>query len=383
MTPAARVQAAIEVLARMGDGVPAEKALTNWARGARYAGSGDRAAVRDLVFDILRTRRSAAARGGGEGGRTLMIGHLRQSGLAIETLFDGSRHGPSPLTEQEGAGGRAPTPQEAADLPDWLFAAFRVSLGEQASEVAEALRHRAPTFLRVNMRKTDVAAAQAALAAEGVGTEPVADVPTALRVTENPRRIQNSAPYRDGLVELQDAASQKVVDLLPLTEGARVLDYCAGGGGKALAMAARTGAEVIAHDADPRRMRDLPVRAQRAGAVVTPVDAPEGAFDLVLCDAPCSGSGSWRRAPEGKWLLTPERLEDLMHTQDQILEKASALVADGGYLAYVTCSVLDGENANRVTHFLSRRDGWTNVLQNRFLPGKDGDGFFLALLRHA
>jgi 16S rRNA (cytosine967-C5)-methyltransferase len=161
-----------------------------------------------------------------------------------------------------------------------------------------------------------------------------------------------------------------------------VLDYCAGGGGKALALAAR-GAAVTAHDADPGRMRDLPARAARAGARVEIEAAPAGAFDLVLCDAPCSGSGTWRRAPEAKWRLTPERLAALTELQAQILDQAAPLVAPGGALAYATCSLLEAENGAQTADFLARHPGWQLENERRLTPLEGGDGFYLALLRRS
>lgn len=380
MTPAARVQAAIEVLDRIAAGVPGEQALTNWARGARYAGSGDRAAVRDHVFDVLRTRRSCAALGGGAQGRALMLGRLRIEERDPAQVFTGEGHGPQPLSDAELAAGAAPTTAEAMDLPDWLVAPFQDSLGDQAADVAEALRHRAPVYLRVNALKSTLAQAQSALVEDGIGTAPHPLSPLALEVLENPRRINSSAAYRDGLVELQDVASQAVVDALPLRPGARVLDYCAGGGGKALAMAARTGGQVMAHDADPGRMRDLPGRARRAGAEIVPVPAPTGRYDLVLCDVPCSGSGAWRRAPEGKWALSPEKLASLQATQAEILDAVQDYVAPGGTLAYATCSVLGGENADQVAAFMTRHPAWRLTQQRQFLPSDGGDGFYVACM---
>ena len=183
-----------------------------------------------------------------------------------------------------------------------------------------------------------------------------------------------------GDVELQDAASQAVVAALP--EAERMLDYCAGGGGKALAMAARRDATVFAHDIDPRRMVDLPARADRAGATVRQVTTDEldgaGPFDVVLCDAPCSGSGSWRRSPEGKWTFTAGRLEELTQIQDKILDYAATLTARNGTLAYATCSVLHSENEDRASAFLARNPDWRQVFTKRFHVDAQGDGFFTA-----
>ena len=380
MTPAARYQAAIEVLDRVGSGLAVEQALTNWARGARFAGSKDRAAVRDHVYTVVRRRRSCAALGGGEHGRALVLGLLRDEGADPATVFTGEGYAPDPLTEAELSLGHAPEGAAALDVPDWLLPLFEASL-EDPEATALALRDRAPVFLRVNTLRGDVNTAQQSLLPEGVQTRPHPLSPSALEVTEGARRVHLSQAYADGLVELQDAASQAVVDKLPLRPGMRVLDHCAGGGGKSLAMAARLSGPVEAHDADPRRMSDLPARATRAGAEVDLVDQPVGPYDLILCDAPCSGSGAWRRSPEGKWLLTAERLTDLQDIQSEILQSVADMVAPDGVLAYATCSVLAEENRAVVDRFLDAHPGWQCTEQHQFLPTQGGDGFFLALLK--
>ena len=381
MTPGARAAAAIAVLDRVLAGDPAERALTNWARSSRFAGSGDRAAVRDLVFDALRRKRSAAALGGSMTGRGLVLGLCREAGT--EALFSGEGHAPAPVTQEDQP--RAPTEDDALDAPDWLLAELRGSLGPTASDVLQALRHRAPVFARVNLRKTDVAGALAALAREDITVKPHPLAATALEITGNARKLQASAAYRDGLVELQDAASQAIVAALPLTDGLRVLDHCAGGGGKTLAMAAQARLRLFAHDIAPRRMADLPPRAARAGVDVTLTEAPEalGPFDLVLVDAPCSGSGSWRRDPEGKWALTPERLLALTGLQAEILRRTAAMVTPGGWLAYATCSVLRRENRAQVDGFLADAPDWSLGQEVVLTPLSGGDGFYLALLRRS
>lgn len=379
MTPSARLSAAIAILDRVLDGEPAERALTNWGRASRYAGSGDRAAVRDIVYDALRQRRSAAALGGGLTGRGLVLGLMREAGQ--EALFSGEGHAPQPPGPADR--GRPPDRAEALDVPDWLLPDLDRSLGPECGAVLGALRHRAPVFLRVNLGKSDRDAAMADLAAEGIVTRPHPLALAALEVTENARKVQASRAFQEGLVELQDAASQAVVEALPLSDGMRVLDHCAGGGGKTLAMAARARLRLWAHDINPRRMADLPARARRAGVEVTLTDRPEAdaPYDLVLVDAPCSGSGSWRRDPEGKWALTPERLEALVTEQARILERAAAMVVPGGVLAYATCSLIERENAGQISRFLAETPGWLQDRHLKLTPLSGGDGFFLSILR--
>ena len=385
MTPAARIQAAIEILDQILSGSAAEQCLTAWARKSRYAGSGDRAAIRDLVFDALRRQRSLAWQGGAMTGRGLMIGRLRAEGSDPGQVFTGERYAPASLSAEEAAdGGPLDEAPEAVrlDCPDWLWPHFERSLGEAMNEVLVALQSRAPVYLRVNAARTTPENAIRVLGDDGIEAGPGPLGQTVLRVTANPRRIQGSTAYRDGLVELQDAASQAVVDLvLPHAKGAEVLDYCAGGGGKALHLAAGGARRVVAHDADPGRMRDIPVRAARAGHDIQVVEKPAGVFDCVLADVPCSGSGAWRRQPEAKWRLTPERLGELNAIQDTVLAKAGGHVRAGGILAYVTCSLLDSENGERVDAFLRGNPGWRELHRAKFTPLDGGDGFFVSLLR--
>lgn len=382
MTPGARVAAAIGVLDQINEGVPAQKALLIWARSSRFAGSRDRAAVRDHVFDALRRLRSAQWQGGGDSGRHIMAGLLRLQGVDPDTLFTGQGHAPAPLTDTEQP---CPDPMPdavRADLPDWIFPMLRKDLGDDLGGFIEHSQHRAPIFLRV--AKAAMPRAATLLEAEGITTRPVSGLGNALEVTGNPRRVQSSGPYRDGLVELQDAGAQALCAALPLHDGDRVLDYCAGGGGKVLALADRARIKGFAYDAAPQRMADLPKRARRAGQRVTITDHPEthAPYDLVLCDVPCSGSGTWRRNPDAKWRLTADALSALTKTQYDILTKAAPLVAPHGTLAYATCSVLNVENKDIIQRFLQSFDGqWQVQDMNTWLPGPQGDGFFASVLK--
>lgn len=387
MTPAARLSAAIEILDDILDGQPSEKALTNWARHSRFAGSKDRAAVRDHVFSALRCKRSYADLGGALTGRGIVLGLLRAQGIEPADMFTGEGHAPAPMSDEEAAHKTTPEGNVALDCPDWIAPLMQASLGDDFEAVCHALQHRAPLFLRVNTQKCTCVQAVEALATENITAVPHPLSATALEVTENPRRVHLSVPYNDGWVELQDAASQAVVDLLPVPPKARVLDYCAGGGGKVLAMAAKGPAACFAHDANPQRMKDLPARADRAGAVITLLEPEDltGAvpFDLVLCDVPCSGSGAWRRSPAGKWSFDQEQLDDLCRTQAEILETAAGFVGPDGVLAYTTCSLLDAENSGQIEAYLGRNPDWHCIGKHRFTPLDGGDGFFCALLTRA
>jgi 16S rRNA (cytosine967-C5)-methyltransferase len=383
MTPAARAAAAIAVLDRWEAGEPAEAALTRWARGARYAGSGDREAVRDLVFTAIRRARSSRALGG-PGGRGLLLGLARAAGTPPQG-WTGEAHAPPPLTAAEAARLVEPLPElprgERLDCPDWLLPLVDAALGPAADPVLDALRDRAPVVVRANAARGDRETAAARLAAEGIGARPHPLAPWALELTEGARRLRTSRAFAEGWVEPQDAASQAVVAdfAAGLAPGAAVLDYCAGGGGKALALAA-LGHPVTAHDADPGRMRDLPARAARAGTPVALAPTPRGRWPAVLADVPCSGSGSWRRAPEGKWALTPARLAELVALQGAILDRAAALVAPGGRLGHATCSLLEVENGAVAAGFLGRHPGWRLLRARSWTPLDGGDGFHLSVL---
>lgn len=393
MTPGARIQAAIEVLDQIIAGEPAEKALTTWARGSRFAGSGDRAAVRDHVFDVVRMWRSCAAFGGAFSGaddqptgRALMLGLLRQSCIEPKSLFSGAGHAPMALSAAECDLLDAEptlTDLQALDCPDWLAPQLQGSLGDDFAPIMQALRSRAPVFIRVNQSRATVAGVIAELAQAGITAAPHPLSPHALQITDGARKLRNSPVLTDGRAEMQDAASQATVDMIPDLNDARALDFCAGGGGKALALAAR-GAIVSAHDINPARMSDLPARAARAGVSIPCLNPSElaqaGPFDMIVADAPCSGSGSWRRAPAAKWALTPARLTELQQIQAAILDQIAGLAGPKTQLVYITCSLLKTENDDQIADFLRRNPEWACAKMRHMTPVDGGDGFFTAHL---
>jgi len=392
----ARISAAIECLDQIFEGRRAGQVLSDWGRAHRFAGSGDRNAIRDMVYDALRCRRSFASIGGDASARGVMIGWCLAQGLGEDTVLDdvfsGTDHAPNSLTpEERRAIETAPqmTFSQRMDWPDWLVPEAERSLGAQITDVLSELQRRAPVFLRVNLLKSNCGAAAKALSAEDVETETVDGTVTALKVTQNPRRVAVSRAFRDGLVELQDAASQRVVQACSeFIPGRNVLDYCAGGGGKTLAVAAYGPSHLVAHDGDPRRMGELPDRLKRAGAAADIVNSKDlrdrkGSFDLVIVDAPCSGTGSWRRDPQAKWTLTQDRLNQLVGMQNEILLEAATFVRPGGVLVYATCSFLTCENADQVDAFLADVPGWSLEYAHQDLPSGAGDGFFAAHLRRA
>lgn len=390
MTPAARVEAAIELLdviipAARGKGAPADRIIADYFRARRYAGSKDRRAVRDLVYRAIRLCGPVP-----DSGRAAMLAVAGQD-AAVAALFDGSPHGPAPRAEGEEAA-------KTALAPKWLAAALRAS-GLGGVEIA-ALLGRAPLDLRVNALKAD----RESLTLPEAG-EPLVSA-QGLRFASG-TAVEQWAAYTEGLIEVQDLGSQLIVEALPITPGDTIIDLCAGGGGKTLALAARLGnaASIIAADTDKRRLGNLAPRAARAGAAVDSIVlldpgremralAPwAGSANHVLVDAPCSGSGTWRRSPEGRWRLDPAELTRLNALQDHVLRLAAQLVRPGGSISFVTCSVLDAEGPDRVTAFMTQHPGWTAEPLTlplgrprgggiRLDPHHDGtDGFFIACLR--
>ena len=388
MTPGARVAAAIEVLdAWASDDQGLDRVLAGWGRGHRFAGSKDRRAIADFVYDAVRRMRSAAwlaNRADTTDARALLIGSLRLDGRDPDRLFTGEGHAPDPLAPAERAPGPPLHEAPAAvrlDLPDWLMP----SLGHVPCAALDRLRRRADVFLRVATLRASPETAMARLAEDGIRAEPGPLARTCLRVTAGASRIAASAAFRSGLVEIQDAASQAVAAFCAVRPGETVLDLCAGGGGKTLALADEMAGRgrLVAHDAAPARLAQIAPRAERAGVTVDirePGAALPVACDLVLVDAPCSGSGAWARNPDAKWRLTPEELERLTQTQDGLLDRAAELVAPGGRIVYATCSLLEAENAARIAAFASRLPGFELGAERRWTPLDGGDGFYAARL---
>lgn len=384
MTPEARIASAAEVLDIINDGMPAEQALTNWARRSRFAGSKDRAAVRDHVFDALRRRRSWSWLGGGDNGRALMLGMVREEGVNPDTVFTGTTHALAPLSDDEVAHrvvlSDAPTAVQL-DMPHWVLELLEARYPEQVDAICTVLRDRAPVQVRANLLKVSREDVVSALIQAGFDANPIPLATTAIQIDGNARGLTASEAFRTGLFDMQDAGSQAICERLQaMVKSARVLDYCAGGGGKALALAALGAKQVDAHDVDAARMKDIPARANRAEAPVRVTVEPTGTYDLVLCDAPCSGSGAWRRQPAAKWTLTPSRLEKLTDLQFSVLESAKVFVRSGGVLAYATCSLLGDENDAVIDRFLAANSDWKQVNRLQLSPLDGGDGFFLSAL---
>jgi 16S rRNA (cytosine967-C5)-methyltransferase len=378
MIPAARISAAIEVLSDIEDRRrPATDALKDWGLSHRFAGSSDRAAIAGLVYDALRRKASSAYVMGEAGARATMLGMLRLErdldGDAIAALFSGARFAPAPLTEAErehlaAASLDGAPPHIAGDYPEWLDPSFAAVFGEARAEEGAALSSRATLDLRVNLLKSDRDAEATELAE--YKPEPTGWSPWGLRIRTKPGAkspaIQSEPAFIKGHIEIQDEGSQLAALLSGAMPGEQVVDLCAGAGGKTLALAAMMAnkGQIYATDTDKRRLAPIHARRERARArdaqVRTPRGAAEtladlrGSTDLVLIDAPCTGTGSWRRNPDAKWRLRPGALDQRRKDQAVALDRAVPLVKSGGRIAYVTCSVLEEENGLQIREFLNR-----------------------------
>lgn len=387
MTPAARVQAAIDLLdavieaAREG-GAAADTLIARYFATRRYAGAKDRRAVRALVYAAIRRAGERPA-----SGRAAMLG-LAADDPDVAASFDGSPHSPAPIKVGEAVA-------VAGVAPGWLVARLAAS-GIDADELT-ALVDRAPLDVRINRGS--------ACGVEIEGAEPVAGLTDALRLPSG-TNIERHPAYLAGEIEIQDAGSQIVTLAARAEPGQRIVDLCAGAGGKSLALAAAMAGQgvVLAADTDRARLSRLAPRAARSGARIIETRLLDpgremdalgdwiGAADTVLIDAPCSGTGTWRRNPEARWRLTPERIARLVATQRHVLEVGARLVKPGGALAYIVCSLLDEEGAGQVAAFMGEHAGWraeplalpagrAHGAGVRLTPRHDStDGFFVARL---
>ena len=384
MTPGAHIAAAIEVLDQILAGKNAEVSLIKWGRSNRFAGSGDRYAIRDIVYDALRQKNSLTKRSKNISGRSWIIALLRKRELNLDEYFGTTRYSPPKIKKWELELLPIENESDLYDIPDWLWPKWKASLGIKAIEVADTLKERANIFLRVNIIKGTREDAIQALEKDGIISKFHPTVSTALIVNKGTRKIKNSEAYNIGLVELQDASSQASVLKLNVDQNGPILDFCAGGGGKSLALSAYLNKPIFAYDANFERMKDLPNRARRSGAnirVIKSNDLKKSHYGLVFCDAPCSGSGSWRRDPEGKWSLTLKDFDRLLSLQENILATASQLVKPNGNLVYATCSILKDENKAQIQKFLENTNDWALKKEKFSIPSELGDGFYFSILK--
>lgn len=426
MTPGARLQAAIDLLTEMETSkAPGDGIVRHYFRSRRYIGSKDRRAVADQVWRIVRHRARLSWQLGADAPSVRLqvftdSANTEEAGLRdLPALCTGEGYAPPPLSEEESslvAAALDRSVDEApadvkAECPDWLWPYFTDLYGEQAETEVSALNEEAPLDLRVNTLKTDRANVREALGEEGLACEDTPYSPIGLRVSGR-TTLGNSAVFNGGLVDVQDEGSQLAALLTDAKGDHDVLDLCAGGGGKSLALAAAMDGKgrIVAADEDAKRLNKAKPRLKRAGVfnVTTRVLDPENTnwlykrrrtFDRVLVDAPCSGTGAWRRQPDARWRFTPQDLDRYIALQNALLTQGGRMVKPGGRLVYVTCSLLRQENEHRADDFLERHahfrtlgagDVWKQVLGTRYpgrgrylrlSPRRHGtDGFFIAIL---
>jgi len=378
MTPAARLSAAIEVLDAIDtQRVPAPNALKDWGTSHRFAGSGDRSAIAGLVYDVLRRRASSSFLMGEDTPRARLIGMLKlERGLDVEAiarLCDGVRFAPQPLSDAERGALENATldgapAYVAGDYPEWLESEFANIFGDDRVEEGAALSRRAPLDLRVNTLKGERDVVLNSLRHLGADATPWSPdgLRTELAADARSPGIQAEPDFIKGRIEVQDEGSQLAALFSAAKPGETVIDLCAGAGGKTLALAAMMEGRgrLVATDDDKRRLAPIHERLGRSGAHNVEIRTPRGAADtledlqlaadLVLIDAPCTGSGTWRRNPDAKWRMRPGALEQRIKDQTEVLDRAAPLVIPGGRIAYITCSVLPQENNAQVRDFLVR-----------------------------
>lgn len=422
-----RLAAAIEVL----DDIerrhrPAADALKDWGLSHRFAGAGDRAAIGNIVYDALRRKRSAGWLVGDDTSRALGFGALllewNQSAEALNRTLDGDKFAPEPLTaaELKSIAERKLTDAPdvvRADSPDWCAPLLERAFGADWVAEGAALAARPPLDIRVNTLKADRGRVIAEL--EGTQAAPTALAPHGVRIppidgSGRHPNVQAEPAFQKGWFEIQDEGSQLAAELAGAAPGMQVLDYCAGAGGKTLALSAAMDnrGQIFAHDSEKSRLAPMFDRLRRSDNRNVQVVARQselaelsGHMDIVLIDAPCTGSGTWRRRPDAKWRLTDRQLDVRKAEQTAILDAASTYVKPGGLMVYITCSVFDEENADQVEAFLAR-DGAFSAVDHRALwasrfPGKEGavrfgrqglsltpmrsgtDGFYFAAMRRA
>ncbi len=366
-----RISAAIEILSDFeARRVPLKTAIADWGRSNRYAGSKDRAFISGLCLDALRRRASLAAAMEDDAPRAAILATLR---FLWKTSVDDiaaavtEEHGPGALTEREQAGLSVETLTETGDTPEWLEPHLTRVFGEDAASVMAAFSERADIDLRLNTLKTAPEKALGALKTVKAEASPL--LKTAARIaapepSEKAPGVTVIPAFNKGWVEVQDLGSQLAACAAGAIKSAQVLDYCAGGGGKTLALAAlmeNTG-QLYAYDRDPHRLKPLFHRANRAGVRNLQIRSPAGGeglddlrgkMDVVFVDAPCTGAGTWRRHPDTKWRLTEKQLQTRQNEQDAVLKEASQFVKPGGRMVWVTCSFLMEENEDRLEAFLT------------------------------
>lgn len=380
-------QSVIEILDTYLDEAKINFVLRKWAIKHRFAGSSDRRKIKDIIFDIIRQKKSCEHVGGGFSGRNLLIGYLKLKGTELSSVFDNSKFGPKELTIKEqniNVDFSNLSNIYELDFPSWLIPILRRSLQSEFNNVVKVLRNRSHVQLRVNLKKISRLNAIKKLKKNNIECEINELCSTALNVLSGAQHILTSPCFENGFVELQDAGSQLVSELIEINYNDKVLDMCAGAGGKSLAIScgAELDATYFAWDVNFDRMKDIDARSKRAGVKIEKVIklSSKSFYNKIIIDAPCSGSGSWRRDPEGKWRLDEDILENYVKTQKELILKGLKLLAPRGQILYITCSILDIENGKLIDDLISSVLSLRLVRSISLVPSSKSDGFYGAVL---
>ena len=401
MQEISRAAAAINILDDYLKGYPLEKALKQWFKKNRFAGSNDRRNIRDLVFDILRKRLILyypfQINEYVENGRILVLSYLflyKKGSFSLEDIKKNKYLSP-PINSNEliilnninRLVKKAPK-NISLNYPEFLEEKLSQSLGNNFNAIMELFLKRAPVYLRINQNKINLKEAKIKLENQGIFSEICPSSNYALKVISGEKLIKNSSSYQLGEVELQDLSSQLTTELVQISSGKKILDFCAGSGGKALAIASRlrNKVDIFAYDLNNLKYKNLIYRTNKAGANITIIDSKQlikykNFFDIVFVDAPCSGTGTWRRDPKIKWELNDQKLTLLTKNQYSIIKQASSYLKNGGFLIYVVCSLLEDEGDLIIRKYLLHHKNYSKVKSGIFHPINASDGFYFSVLK--
>ncbi len=401
MQEISRAAAAINILDDYLKGYPLEKALKQWFKKNRFAGSNDRRNIRDLVFDILRKRLILyypfQINEYVENGRILVLSYLflyKKGSFSLEDIKENKYLSP-PINSNEliilnninRLVKKAPK-NISLNYPEFLEEKLTQSLGNNFNAIMEIFLKRAPVYLRINQNKINLKEAKIKLENQGIFSEICPSSNYALKIISGEKLIKNSLSYQLGEVELQDLSSQLTTEFIQISSGKKILDFCSGSGGKALAIASRlrNKVDLFAYDLNNLKYKNLIYRTNKAGANITIIDSKQlikykNFFDIVFVDAPCSGTGTWRRDPKIKWELNDQKLTLLTKNQYSIVKQACSYLKNGGFLIYVVCSLLEDEGDLIIRKYLLHHKNYSKVKSGIFHPINASDGFYFSVLK--
>ena len=401
MQEISRAAAAINILDHYLSGYPLEKALKQWFKKNRFAGSSDRKNIRDLVFDILRKRLILyypfQINEYAESGRILVLSYLflyKKSFFSLEDIKENKYLSPYINNDEfiilnniNRLVKKAPN-NISLNYPKFLEKKLSQSLGKNFSTIMQFFLERAPVYLRINQNKINTNEAKIKLENQGILCEICPSSNYALKVISGEKFIQHSSLYQLGEVELQDLSSQLTTELAQISSEKKILDICAGSGGKALAIASRlrNRADIFAYDLNHLKYKNLIYRIKKAGAKITVLNTKEltkyrNFFDVVFVDAPCSGTGTWRRDPKIKWELNDQKLSSFTKNQYEIIKHSCTYLKNGGFVIYVVCSLLEDEGDLVIRKFLLHHKNFSKIKSGIFHPINASDGFYFSVIK--